>query len=182
MTENKTEENSTRMSPSRASLKHLLLALPDSKAHLSFWSSMVSGLALDLLTKEAVFDRLKPNETFPVIDGLLQLAPMLNDGAAFGWFSGKSPFLIAVSIIAVVAIFVFFILSKSRQRSVQVGLSLIVACACGNLWDRISNDGYIRDFIDIYYRSYHMHTFNIADSLLCVGVGLSVISILLREN
>jgi signal peptidase II len=50
------------------------------------------------------------------------------------------------------------------------------------LYDRLFNDGQVRDFIDVYYRSYHWHTFNVADSLLCIGVGLLIISTLLIEK
>jgi signal peptidase II len=47
----------------------------------------------------------------------------------------------------------------------------------GNLYDRLFNDGRVRDFIDVnlYVNNYHWPTFNIADSLLCIGVGLCLL-------
>jgi signal peptidase II len=53
---------------------------------------------------------------------------------------------------------------------------------CGNMYDRIFNGGAVRDFIDVYYRGHHWHTFNVADSLLCIGVGLLIISTFLIER
>ena len=170
------------MTLSRAFLKQLPLVLPDSKAHLVFWSLLAGGLTLDLWTKKAVFDWLKPHEVLPVVSGFLQFVPALNDGAAFGWFAGKAYFLTAVSAVAIAAILGVFLLGGSRQRLVHVALGLFAAGVCGNLYDRIFNDGSVRDFIDVYYRSYHWHTFNAADSLLCIGVGLLVVSTSFTEK
>jgi signal peptidase II len=156
--------------------------LPDRKAHLIFWSLMVGGLALDLWTKKAVFNWLESYEKYSVLDGFLQLVPALNNGAAFGWFAGRAHFLAAVSIGAVIAIFSVFLFSGSRQRLVHIALGLFAAGVCGNLYDRIFNNGSVRDFIDVYYRTFHWHTFNIADSLLCLGVGALIISTFFTEK
>ncbi len=49
---------------------------------------------------------------------------------------------------------------------------MILSGAIGNLWDRIFHH-HVRDFIDVHLgMGYHWPTFNIADSLICVGVGL----------
>lgn len=182
MAEPGTEEGNARLTLSRALLKQLPLVLPDSRAHLVFWSLLAGGLALDLWTKKAVFDWLKPHEVLPVVNGFLQFVPALNDGAAFGWFAGRAYFLTAVSTVAIAAILGVFLLGGSRQRLVHVALGLFAAGVCGNLYDRIFNDGSVRDFIDVYYRGYHWHTFNAADSLLCIGVGLLIISTSLIEK
>jgi signal peptidase II len=182
MTETRTEEDSTRVTLSRASLKQVPLVLPGSKAHLVFWPLMVGGLVLDLWTKKAVFGWLELYEVFPVVDGFLQFVPKLNNGAAFGWFAGKAYFLTVVSAIAMVVVLGVFLLGGSRRRLVHIALGLFAAGICGNLYDRIFNDGSVRDFSDVYYRSYHWHTFNVADSLLCIGVGLLIISTSLIEK
>ncbi len=182
MAEPGTEEHRVPPAVGRAFLKQLPLVLPDSKAHLIFWSLLAGGLVLDLWTKKAIFDWLKPYEPFPVVQGLLQFVPALNDGAAFGWFAGKAWFLTAVSIIAIGAILGVFLLGGSRSRLVHVALGLFAAGVCGNLYDRVFNNGSVRDFIDVYYRSYHWHTFNAADSLLCIGVGLLILATSLTEK
>ena len=182
MKDTKTEESNTRQSPSKASLKRPAFILPNSKAHLTFWSLMAGGLVLDLWTKKAVFEWLEYGETFPIIDGFLQLVRALNNGAAFGLFAGKSYLLTATSIIALIVIFGIFLFSGSRQKSVHIALGLFVAGVCGNLYDRIFNDGLVRDFIDVYYQNYHWPAFNVADSLLCIGVGLLIISTFLIEK
>ena len=152
--------------------KHKVLILPDLKAHLIFWPLTVVGLILDLWTKKAVFDWLEYREVYVVIDGFIQLVRALNDGAAFGLFSGKTFLLTIVPVVALVASVAFFLFGGPQPRKVYVALGLIAAGACGNLHDRMFNGGLVRDFIDVYYRGYHWPAFNFADSLLCIGVML----------
>ncbi len=178
MEELKKEESSARPSSGRVFLKCRPLALPPLKAHLAFWPLMAVGIALDLWSKRAVFDWLQQQgNSISIIDGFLRLVMALNDGAAFGLFSGKSYLLVAVSIVALMTIFVIFLFSGTERRFVHVALALFAAGVCGNLYDRIFNDGLVRDFIDVvYWPGRHWPAFNIADSMLCIAVGLLVIS------
>ena len=185
MIESKAEENSTQPSLERAFLKRLSGALPDSKAHLIFWSLTLAGLALDLWSKSTVFNWLeqKPGNSVSIIDGFLQLVMRTNSGAAFGIFAGKPYFLMVISIVALVLVFgVFLFFSGTSHRVVHVALGLFTAGICGNLYDRIFNGGLVRDFIDVYYRNYHWPAFNVADSLLCIGVGMLIISTFFTEK
>lgn len=182
MTEAKTNHDIVSPGLSRFNSKYLATLLPDRRAHLLFWPLMIGGLALDLWSKKAAFDRLEPDEAYLVIDGLLRFVRAENNGAAFGLFGGKYYFLTAISGIATVAIIAFFLFGGNRQKLVNIALGLFAAGVCGNLYDRAFNEGLVRDFIDFYYRSYHWHTFNIADALLCVGVGLLMISTFLIEQ
>ncbi|KPL20099.1 MAG: hypothetical protein AMJ75_12325 [Phycisphaerae bacterium SM1_79] len=134
-------------------------------------------MALDLWTKEAVFDWLEHGEVFPVISGFFQLVRATNKGAALGMLADRPYLLTAASVAALAAIFAVFLFGGSRQKLVLISLGLFSAGVCGNLYDRIFNDGSVRDFIDVYYRDYHWPAFNVADSLLCIGVGLLIISI-----
>ena len=177
MTEVNREESNARPSCGRAFLHRPKLALPDSKAQLTFWSLVVVGLALDLWSKKAVFDWLEHRGPVPIIDGFLQLVRTLNNGAAFGIFAGKPYFLTVISIIALVVIFGVFLFGGSRQKLVHIALAFFAAGVCGNLYDRIFNGGLVRDFIDVvYWPGKHWPAFNVADSLLCIGVGLLLIS------
>jgi len=176
MTELKREERSALPNLGRAFLERLSLALPDSKAQLTFWSLLVVGLVLDLWTKKAVFDWLDHRRSVSIINGFLQMVRVLNNGAAFGVFAGKPYFLTAISVIALVVVLGVFLFSGTHYRLVHVALGLFTAGICGNLYDRIFNNGLVRDFIDVYYRDSHWPAFNIADSLLCIGVGLLLIS------
>jgi len=182
MTETKTEESSIRPSLEGFFSKHLSVALPDSKAHLIFWPLTLGGLALDLWSKKAVFDWLVNHDNISIINGCLRLVRALNNGAAFGIFAGKPYFLTAISVIALVVVIGIFLFSGTHKRLVHVALGLFTAGICGNLYDRVFNNGLVRDFIDVYYRDSHWPAFNVADSLLCIGVGLLIISTFLTER
>jgi signal peptidase II len=160
-------------------------ALPDRTAHAIFWPIALLGLVLDLWTKQAVFAVLrdKPDQSLSIIDGFLTFRMALNDGAAFGIASGERPVLIGFSVLAMVGILGLFLLGTARQRTVQAALGLFAAGVCGNLWDRLFNDGRVRDFIDVvYWPGRHWHTFNVADAMLCVSVGLLVITMLFTDS
>ncbi len=178
MEELKKEESSAKPSPGRILLKCRPLVMPGLRAHLVFWPLMAIGIALDLWSKRAVFDWLQQQgNNITIIDGFLRLVMALNDGAAFGLFSGKPYLLVAVSIVALIAIFVIFLFSGTERRFVHVALALFAAGVCGNLYDRIFNNGLVRDFIDVvYWPGRHWPAFNIADSMLCIAVGLLVTS------
>lgn len=182
MTETKVESTDTKPDQSQTFFKQIALSMPDAKSHLIFWSLMAGGLALDLWTKKAMFDWLKPYETYPVIDGFIRLVIAVNDGAACNLFAGRPFFLAAVSFIAMVGILAVFLFSGRMNKLVHVALGLFAAGICGNLYDRLFNNGSVRDFIDVYRGNFHWPTFNVADSLLCVGVGLLIISTLFTEK
>ncbi|MFQ6035134.1 MAG: signal peptidase II [Sedimentisphaerales bacterium] len=179
MTELSREENSAGLNSGQACSKRRFFVLPGLKAQLIFWPLMASGLALDLASKSAVFSWLeqKPGNRVSIVDGFLQLVRIVNPGAAFGVGIGHSNLLIAVSVIALVVILVVFLLSGSQPKLVHAALGLFAAGVCGNLWDRVFNNGGVRDFIDVvYWPGRHWPAFNIADSLLCIGVALLIMA------
>lgn len=154
------------------------IELPDAIAHVIFWPTLLLGLAADVGTKHAVFNWLwdTPQRSATIIKGFLTLQLALNDGAAFGIADGQRPFLIGVSVLALLIILGVFFFGAMKQRVMQVALGLFAAGVCGNLWDRLFNGGKVRDFIDVvYWPGRHWHTFNVADAWLCIAVFLLVV-------
>lgn len=178
MTQFDKEESNAPPSPGLAFIKRLFSTLPSFGAHLVFWPLMAAGLLLDLWSKNTVFDWLQQQrrDSFTILDGFLQLVVAENPGAAFGIAAGQTQLLVGVSSVALIVIIAVFFFSKTEHALVHAALGLFAAGVCGNLWDRIFNGGLVRDFIDVYYRSYHWPAFNVADSMLCIGVGLLIIS------
>lgn len=181
MTEFDKEEETDQQDSGDSFLSHLHFSLPGFKANLIFWPLVITGLALDLWSKSAIFEWLseKDSYSFSIIDGFLRLVMAVNRGAAFGIASGQRHFLISISFAAMIVVFGAFFFARIKRTIIYVALGLFTAGICGNLYDRIFNDGMVRDFIDVYYGTYHWPTFNVADSMLCIGVGLMVISSLI---
>ena len=160
-------------------LIQLKSSLLDWKKQAVFWPLFLAGFALDLWTKSAVFGLLsqQPGRPVKIIDGFLNLVAVENAGAAFGIASGYTTVLVALSAVALVIIIAFFLFSRLKQKMVNVALALFAAGVCGNLYDRLFNQGRVRDFIDVvYWPNRHWPAFNLADSLLCIAVALVILS------
>ena len=113
-----------------------------------------------------------------MIDRFLRIIPRENEGAAFSMFSGWRVFLVSVSFIALLVMVVLFASRQITRKMVLFSLGCMTAGIIGNLYDRAFNSGRVRDFIDVLIPiiDYSWPTFNVADSLLCIGVGLLIIS------
>ncbi|HET6437378.1 MAG TPA: signal peptidase II [Anaeromyxobacter sp.] len=102
-----------------------------------------------------------------------------NPGAAWGLFRDlssrvRNAFFILISLAAVVFILHYYRRLREGQRYYQVALALLLAGAVGNFIDRLTRQ-YVIDFIDWYAGSYHWPTFNLADSLIVVGVAMLLV-------
>jgi signal peptidase II len=139
----------------------------------------------DQVTKAAVEDSLPEHTTVPVIAHFLNLIHTSNAGAAFGLFSGspapwKTVLLIVVSSLLLAMVIAVMWRNQQLRWETGVGLALILGGALSNLFDRI-RFGRVVDFLDVYCRSYHWPTFNLADSAIVVGAGLLVFQLLFSE-
>jgi signal peptidase II len=155
---------------SRSCILSRELSVPS--AHLLFWPVFIIGLAADLWTKSAIFNWLSSlaPQRYDIIKGFFQLVLVENRGAAWGIAAGKTMTLIVLSVTAIVVVFSIFLFGRKLQMLVVLALGLFAAGICGNLYDRIFNDGSVRDFLDFYYGEWHFPAFNIADSMLTIAV------------
>ena len=95
-------------------------------------------------------------------------------GAAFSILLGKRIFLIVVAIL-IIGILLYYIKKNKVDGKLNIiAFSLIIGGSLGNLIDRIVR-GYVVDFISIKLGSYNFPIFNIADTLIVVGVFLLLI-------
>jgi signal peptidase II len=136
-------------------------------------------LLLDRWTKWLIDTRLLLNQTIAVIDGFFNITYVRNTGVAFGILdpfqsSMKSTVLSILTVGAIIAVIAYSWRIPLTQKLLQVALSLILAGALGNLYDRISY-GYVIDFVEIYFRNYRWPSFNIADAAITTGVAFLAI-------
>lgn len=133
-------------------------------------------LALDQSTKLYVHTTFALHESRPVLTHFFALTYVRNSGAAFGILARQSPeflrlFFPAVTGIALIGLLVYFFRLPSQQTCTLWGLCLIMGGALGNGIDRLWL-GQVIDFIDVHWYTYHWPAFNVADSSICIGVGL----------
>ncbi len=137
------------------------------------------GLVADQVSKVYVDTKMVLYQSVPVIDGLFSFTYLRNRGAAFSFLADASwrlPFFVLVSLTAAVVILISFSKMRDDQKLAQVSLAMIFSGAIGNLIDRIRL-GEVIDFLDVYWKTYHWPAFNIADSLICVGVALIILDL-----
>ena len=77
--------------------------------------------------------------------------------------------------------YLHLIVPRSRFELVQGEDDLAMDYEIGNLIDRL-RFGSVVDFLDFYIQSYHWPAFNVADSAICIGVGLFLLANFLQEN
>lgn len=144
----------------------------------------VLGLVVDQASKLYIHGSMTLYQSFPVLDGLFNITYVRNRGAAFSFLSNASwriPFFVAVTLVALVVILVALRKLRDDQRLAQVALAMIFSGALGNLIDRVRL-GEVIDFLDVYIGSAHWPAFNVADSLICVGVALVALDMFREER
>jgi signal peptidase II len=143
-------------------------------------------LAFDQATKALVASRLVPGESIEILPGVLHFTLVHNTGMAFGLLSGsdipfKSVVVTLLSLAALAAVIYYALKSPRGETMTHLGLTFILGGALGNILDR-ARLGYVIDFVDVFYRDAHWPAFNVADSSICVGVGLLLLDSLRRHE
>ena len=139
-------------------------------------------VALDQIVKAIVRREIELNESITVIPGFFDLTRVHNTGTAFGFmnatdFPFKTVILAGVAIGALAALAMYAATLPANQWLARIGLALILGGAAGNLIDRIT-EGYVVDFVDLYWSGWHFWAFNVADASITVGVALMILDLL----
>lgn len=135
--------------------------------------------AFDIWTKRLAFRsvnniiyKTKGIHTHIRITSFFNIVKVVNTGISFGLFNTlKYGQYILSSIIFIIVSFVIYLAWQTNKKYELLIYSLIIAGGLGNLYDRIVYGG-VFDFLDFHIADYHWPAFNVADSLICIGVGL----------
>jgi signal peptidase II len=140
----------------------------------------------DRWSKWMIETHLAPDSLQPVIPGFFNLVRSENPGVAFGMLADDAgrwhtPALVLLSVIAILILAAMLWKIDRLDRLSAAGLSLIFGGAVGNVYDRV-RAGAVTDFLDFYVRSHHWYVFNLADSAICTGAGLLLLSMFLTRS
>ena len=143
---------------------------------------IVLTVLIDFISKRIVVANMQIGESIPLIEDVLHITYITNDGAAFGSLSDFRVLFMVASTVAILGIGTYLIIkSKDFSRPIGISMAMIVGGGIGNMIDRIFNgetlfNGVVIDFIDFCaFPDIWMWIFNVADSFVCVGVALFMI-------
>ena len=132
--------------------------------------------AFDQLTKLVVLHFLGQSDEKIVLSGFFKFVHWTNTGAAWSLFRDNNGLLAIVSAVALVALALCRRRFEPQKTLGWISLGLIFGGIAGNLLDRVCRDNVV-DFIYFYVDRREggergFPAFNVADSAICIGVGL----------
>ncbi|MHB8948287.1 MAG: signal peptidase II [Rhodoferax sp.] len=105
-----------------------------------------------------------------------------NSGAAFSFLADAGGwqrwFFTVVGVLAA-ALILWLLKSHSGQKLFAFAMACILGGAIGNVIDRVLY-GYVVDFLDFHWGTWHFPAFNVADSAITIGAACLILDELLR--
>jgi len=154
--------------PMKPLLKRVLLAL-----------ALLTLIGCDQVTKTLARDNLALSPPVSYLNGLVRLMYTENPGSFLG-LGAQLPeavrtLLGVITGAAVIAgLLLLFVYSTRMHRIKLVGFTFLLGGACGNLVDRVTNDGRVIDFMVLGAGGIHTGVFNVADVFILAGVIVAV--------
>jgi signal peptidase II len=155
------------------------------KKNAPYFLLTIALVALDQATKLLVARTVDLYQSITVIPGFFNITRIHNKGAIFGTFSQTNNKLVfalltAASLAALVLVLYYFFKTPAGDKLMKVALTLIMAGAFGNQFDRLIR-GHVIDFLDFYVGKAHWPFFNAADSCITIGACLMLVILFRRK-
>jgi signal peptidase II len=147
-----------------------------------FWWLTLAPIVADQLTKAAVSAAVPLYGSRTIIPRLFDIVHVHNAGVAFGFMNEydhpqRGLLTTSLAVLALAGIAYYARQVRAEERVARLGLSLILGGAVGNLVDRL-RQGFVIDFVDVYWGSWHFWAFNVADAAITIGAVCVFIDIL----
>lgn len=140
---------------------------------------------VDQTTKAWAVRRLRFGDDISVITGFLNFSYAQNTGVAFSMLDDHGDTgrwgLSLVAMIAGTLVLYFFWRTPRSDDRILGSLALLLAGIIGNVVDRIRL-GFVVDFIDVQFGTWHYPTFNVADMAIVAGAGLLILDMFLTKK
>ena len=143
-------------------------------------------VAVDQLSKFWIVRNFEFHEVRTVVDGFFKLVYALNSGGVWGLGQGLPPavriavFLALPSVITCAAVW-YSLSLPLHERVRQFAIALVVGGAIGNLIDRLRL-GKVIDFLVFHWKDHYWPAFNLADSAICVGIVVLMITTVFERD
>lgn len=144
---------------------------------IKYWLIALILIGVDQFSKYLTTTNLTLGEVKPVINGILSITYLQNDGAAWSILTGQRWLFVLIAAIAIILI-TMLMLRFNNQKNYLIGLTFVLAGTIGNLIDRIIN-GYVVDMFQLDFINFPI--FNCADLFLTIGIAWLAILIIREE-
>ncbi len=135
-------------------------------------------IGVDQVTKILILKNMEIGQVITIIPNFFNLTHVRNPGGAFGLLASHGSILrpivfFGAAILALGLILYFQYKTPDSYRLLSSALALVFGGAVGNLIDRFRM-GEVVDFLDVYVGNHHWPSFNVADSVITIGVGIFI--------
>ena len=141
-------------------------------------------LVLDQIAKALVIANMQNGQTIEVIPALapyFQFTRVPNTGIAFGMLTGGNFFLLVLTSIIVVVLFVVYSKLPTQPTVQHIAFAMIIGGAIGNIIDRI-RFGHVVDFVHITIPNLVSNVSNFADHFVVLGVIIILVDSFFEER
>ena len=142
--------------------------------------TIIISFIVDRITKVLIGLNYNLLETKPIINNLFSITYVKNKGAAFSILENKIPILIIISILAIILLVYYINKEKNISMLSTFSYGIIIGGILGNLFDRVFLNGVV-DFLSFKIFDYYFPIFNIADSLIVIGIIILIIEIIIND-
>jgi len=146
---------------------------------------ILSGIvfAVDWISKRIIVNKLEIGDEISVIGDFFMITSIRNTGAAFSLLENQRVFFLIATVVITVGI-VWYMARTVRHSGKALllsGLAVVLGGALGNFIDR-ARVGEVVDFLQFTFGSYRFAIFNLADTAICIGVGMILLDSLLSAR
>jgi len=143
-------------------------------------------ITADQITKELAREYLADSPTISYLGNLFLLHYAENDGAFLSMGSNwPAPLrMILLTIIPVIFLFILlFVVLFSREMDIwtTIAFALILGGGLSNMWDRLVNNGFVVDFMNMGIGSLRTGIFNVADMAITTAFFMIVIHMIMQR-
>ena len=128
----------------------------------------IATILIDQITKIAAASSLSSG-SITIIPGFFRFTYAENSGAAWSMLEGKMWFFYIITVIALIAMVMFYRNQADSDELIKVSLVLMMAGTIGNFIDRLCFQ-HVRDFLDFTIFGYDFPIFHPAHIALRIGV------------
>ena len=155
------------------------------RRYIAWISVSILIIAADQATKWAVIEWVPLFGKVP-INAFINVTHQQNYGAAFSFLADQSGwqrwfFVVLATGVSGVVIAWLWRIRQDGPGLLMAGLSFVLGGAIGNLIDR-AMQGYVTDFIQVWFGSWAFPSFNVADSAITVGAVLLIVDAILESR